>query len=452
MYCILAFLTILPALQAPQDPPQPGPAPSPAVETKPAEEKREAAFPERTASIEALRRHLATRVAERRAKAQAAVGELMGDLSWNYDENKDIVEKRIAAIVSQGPLVSELLVEALVPSNGEKEKRNLARNAARCLHRMGDVGVLPDLVRLTEHSAAEVRSDAAFALGGIRDARSVQALMTLLDDKEERVVVDAARALAELRAEPAAPAIAARLASIKNEGSNFRTLVAALADIGSANGADLVLAALPRANDSDTVAEFVRYAKRTRAESFASPLFDLLADSNRATVQERILEALGYIAAGDRRILSGLKEYLENRSYSVRSAAAIALYRQKDKSGLDKLLAQPEETIERSPREPWGYLARARVYLQLEEWHKASLDYRKAADRVPRGEHLEPEAVCEWAQCYAEQKQWEKALKTLKDEKVPPSTFAAWPGSKNPCFDRLREDPRHAEWFTVNGG
>ncbi|MBK9384521.1 MAG: HEAT repeat domain-containing protein [Planctomycetes bacterium] len=380
------------------------------------------------------------------------MGDLLNDLGWSYEENRDVVEKRIAAIVALGPLVSDLLVEKLVPGANEKAQRNLARNAARCLQRIGDTGVLPDLVRLSSHASPDVRADACLALGGLRDARSATALTARLEDAEDRVVLEAARALAALGVRPAAAAIAAKLARFPPQSQSFRALLGALADLGAPEGAELVLAQLGKIEDAESIGEVVRYAKNARAASLAGPLFDLLADAKRSSQQEKILEALGFIADGDRRILAGLKGYLENRSYSVRSAAAIALYRQKDKSGLPELLKQPEETIERSPREPWGYLARARVFFALDEWHKATLDYRKAAERVPRGERLEAAAVCEWAQCYAEQKQWEKALKTLRDEKVQPAEFIAWPSSKLPCFDRLREDPKHAEWFTPTGG
>jgi HEAT repeat protein len=452
MYLIRAVLTTLPALVSAQDPPPAATPPAPEARPAPRADEGEAAFPERAGSVEALRRHLASRVAERRAAAQAAIGDLLGDLGWSYEENRDVVEKRIAAIVALGPLVSDLLVEKLVPASSEKAQRNLARNAARCLRRLGDASVLSDLARLATHASPEVRADACLALGGSPDARAVVALVARLEDAEERVVLEAARALALLGARPAAGALAAKLARFPPESATFRALLGALADLGAPDGAEHVLALLPKIEDSDTLAEVVRYAKNARATAFAGALFDLLADAKRASVQERILDALGYIADGDRRILTGLKEFLENRSYSVRSAAAIALYRQKDKSGLPALLTQPDQTIERSPREPWGYLARARVYRDLEEWHKATLDYRKAAERVPRGEKLESAAVCEWAQCYAEQKQWEKAVKTLKDEKVEPAAFAAWPGAKLPCFDRLREDPKHVEWFAPAGG
>jgi HEAT repeat protein len=453
MYLIRAVLTTLPALVSAQEPERPTPPAPAASETTPGPaEESAAAFPDRGASIEALRRHLASRVAERRTAAQAAMGDLLNDLGWSYEENRDVVEKRIAAIVALGPLVSDLLVEKLVPAANEKAQRNLARNAARCLQRLGDPGVLPDLVRLSTHASPEVRGDACMAMSGLRDARSATALTARLEDAEERVVLEAARALAALGVRPAAAAIAAKLARFPPQSQGFRALLGALADLGAPEGAELVLAQLAKVEDAETIGELVRYAKNARAAAFAGPLFDLLADAKRSSLQEKILEALGFIADGDRRILGGLKEYLENRSFSVRSAAAIALYRQKDKSGLPALLAQPEETIERSPREPWGYLARARVFFALEEWHKATLDYRKASERVPRGERLEAAAVCEWAQCYAEQKQWEKALKTLKDEKVQPAEFSAWPGSKLPCFDRLREDPKHAEWFAPTGG
>lgn len=461
MYLIRAVLTTLPALAAAQEPapstPAPAaapaaPSPAPTVGTPAGQGEGEAAFPERSASVEALRRHLASRVAARRAAAQAALGDLLNDLGWSYEENKDVVEKRIAAIVALGPLVSDLLVEKLVPASPEKAQRNLARNAARCLQRLGDPSALTELVRLASHAAPEVRADAALALGGLRDARATAALVAQLADAEERVVVESARALARLGVGSAGASLAAQLGRFAPASRSFRELLSAIADLGSPEAADAVLALLPKIEDGESLSEIVRYAKNARAASFAGALFDLLADAKRASLQEKILDALGYVANGDRRILAGLKEYLENRSFAVRSAAAIALYRQKDKSGLPKLLEQPDETIERSPREPWGYLARARVFYALDEWHKATLDYRKAAERVPRGERLEAAAVCEWAQCYAEQKQWEKALKTLKDEKVEPAEFSAWPGSKLPCFDRLREDPKHAEWFAATGG
>ena len=50
------------------------PVPTPQEEDPPAE----AAFPDRKGTLEALRRHLAVRVAERRAAAIEAVGDLLG--------------------------------------------------------------------------------------------------------------------------------------------------------------------------------------------------------------------------------------------------------------------------------------------------------------------------------------------------------------------------------------
>jgi cyclophilin family peptidyl-prolyl cis-trans isomerase/HEAT repeat protein len=79
----------------------------------------------------------------------------------------------------------------------DAELRAQAANALFRLRRPLE-GAVPPLIAALSDPHADVRANAARALGGSQDARAVEPLLKLLDDADERVQVSAVRALAAL--------------------------------------------------------------------------------------------------------------------------------------------------------------------------------------------------------------------------------------------------------------
>jgi beta-lactamase regulating signal transducer with metallopeptidase domain len=179
--------------------------------------------------------------------------------------------------------VAAALAEAVHDTDAE-----VRQQAVFSLGQMRDPSTTPALEGALKDPEAEVRSQAAFALGQIRSESAVQALTAAVRDKDAEVRQQAVFALGQIRAESAVPAL---VQATKDENEEVREQAAfALGQIRSPDGMPALLEALKDASPE---------------------------------VRQQAAFALGQI--GDARATEALSAALKDGSAEVRKQAAFAL-------------------------------------------------------------------------------------------------------------------------------
>lgn len=210
------------------------------------------------------------------------------------------------------PVVGGLLLEPLRNVKGGIADRSRAAAAA-----LGLTAVWEAALR---DRRWWIRTDAAHALGLVRQGAAVDVLIVALDDPVEEVRAAAVEALGRIADPVAVPELVARLA----DGSRHQRvrLVEALQQFGAAAVAPLLAHARAHPENVKTVAELLGALES--ASAIAS-LLDWCADE-RVEVREAAVRAVGAIGPDDRAYYHLLRA-LADPSPDVRAAAAWALGR-----------------------------------------------------------------------------------------------------------------------------
>jgi HEAT repeat protein len=226
----------------------------------------------------------------------------------------------------------------------------------------GEAAVEPLITALTLDDA-HVRSEAAWALGHIGDARAVEPLVTALADADHQVRLAAAEALGRFRDPRAVDPL---LTVLREKGMAAQQRVTAIAALGMSGDTRAVEAlldalhdreptvrdaasrALSSIKDARNVAPLMQVLKvedvtvgAQAAETLAqlgrsavAPLLSALRDQDRR-VRARAAEALMKIGSA---ALESLLAALEDRRYDVRQGAAEALAKTGDRRAIAPLM------------------------------------------------------------------------------------------------------------------
>jgi len=207
----------------------------------------------------------------------------------------------------------------------KEQETTPGREAAYALSRLAATAAEPLLAALQDPNA-EVRMNAARALGGIRDRKAVGPLIALLKDKDpdeaqrRRVRCQAAQALGRLGDTEATLHL---IATLKDEHWEVRRdAVRALGEIKDPRALDPMLKMLSdMAHVRDAAAEALLETRDPRA---VEPLIVALKDRNKAVrrVAARLLGAIG-----DRRAAQPLIFALKDTGSDVRLEVKLALQR-----------------------------------------------------------------------------------------------------------------------------
>ncbi len=256
----------------------------------------------------------------------------LGDESWRV---------RRAAVAGLARRAAPDAIAALLASVRENHHNLAVLNSALQVLAMSDVDTLSPLVEFLEGEDADLRIQAALALGEQRDERAVDALVGALEDEDLNVRYHAVEALGKLRAAEAADALAGvaetrdfflafpALDALKQIGDArvvprvlplledelLREAAAELLGVLGDEGAVAPLAALLNTPDAPTLAAaralgalHDRYAELYGEGSY-------IADLSRAAVNptgaQNLLEALGETEGGDLRPLALVVGWLE---------------------------------------------------------------------------------------------------------------------------------------------
>ncbi len=207
----------------------------------------------------------------------------------------------------------------------------------------------------------EVEACAVRALVGTGD---VATLLEAVRPEEEPVCALAVRALGELRAPQAVPALAA----VRETSQNWelrRLAVAALAEIGTAEALDRVAEAVEDPT-GHVRCEAVRRLGRAGRDADVRALFAKLTTERYQEVREAIVETLVRVAGPDR--LADFVPLLAHPAPAVREAAARAIGLARLPEGLEPLrdaMNDPEWTVRQAAAAALGRFDDARAFRPL---------------------------------------------------------------------------------------
>ncbi|MDT7689957.1 MAG: hypothetical protein QOE46_2716 [Acidobacteriota bacterium] len=257
---------------------------------------------------------------------------VLGDESWRV---------RRAAVEGLARRAAPDAIAALLNSVRENHHNISLLNSALQVLAMSDVDTLSPLVEFLQTEDADLRIQAALALGEQRDARAVPALLGALEDADANVRYHAIEALGKLRASEAADALA-RIAETRDFFLAFPALDS-LIQIGEARIAPRIVPLLEdellreaaadvlgRLGDEETIAPLTALLNATEApaRSVAQALAALhdryekkfgegsyIADLSRAAINptgaRNLLDALSEPGAGELRPLALVVGWLE---------------------------------------------------------------------------------------------------------------------------------------------
>ena len=250
---------------------------------------------------------------------------------------------------------------------------NPAREAAKALSLIGEPATEP-LVTALKHDDSDVRENAAYALGQIRDSRAAGPLVAVLKDKDEDVVKEAIVALGEIK-DPLA--VDPLVTILENRESRFRSDAAkALGKIKDVRVIRALITALK--DQEESVRNGVAVGLGNLRDPVAvEPLIDVFLKD--AKVRWNVAWALGEIGeASVEPLLSALK----NDDPDVRGWAAWALGKVKAPrtiAYLLPLLGDKNAKVRENTSDALGKMGKSALYPLLRSMQEDDSNVQAAA-------------------------------------------------------------------------
>ncbi len=229
---------------------------------------------------------------------------------------------------SQDPRVIAGLIRALNDEDAE-----VRMEAASALGKIGDSTAVAPLIRVLSDANPKVRVSAASSLGRLRAIRALDALVKATSDPAANVRKAAIRALARFRDQRAVPAL---IRALSSNSPDVRELAAdALGDLKDPRAVEPLIGALsdPTADVREQALGSLYNLRDTRA---IPPIIEALHDQS-AEVRRMAASALGRL--GDRRAVPGLIQATTDTNAKVRRYAVGALGRLHDDRAVEPLIA-----------------------------------------------------------------------------------------------------------------
>jgi len=388
---------------------------------------------------------LATARAERsRPAQQKALEPYLPDLALSYEDNRRVLDQKIAAVTALGDSVVPLLLEKLQPAAGGDAARNLAGNCRRVLENLDPASFLDALIELTNGASATARTEAIRLLGVAAAPQAATVLAGLLDvvaGDEKRVVLRALqRQKSPVAAIKAAGLLGSADRSIREDALGYLTAARAT------GVAPTVIDALAVEREAKLLPAYVAYfaAATTDSESAAMALLPLL-DGERLDWQDgrRLVAALATVAPMDHapttKRLAALLDDSEPSSLSVQ--AAVTMRALGDKTGIIKLKRAIDELL-RKPRrrqEATLYDYRASLNYAIGEYADAYADYEKALE-FQDGMSMTRRAYTGMIKCEAQRKRIANMIKLLEPSGLTVGEIEALGAEDADFAETLKQD------------
>lgn len=227
---------------------------------------------------------------------------------------------RTTAAKALGLLKDAKSIDALI-SHARDPEKSVRQAIVLALGDIKDKKALPVLTQALADEDWYVRAEAALALGKVGDAQAATKLFDLLKDSDSYVRQNARKALQELATEENKSAY---VNALQSSDPAIRTMAAvALANTGDARGVDTLIEALERPEASDHM-DVIRAVVKLK-DPKTLPAVRKTLDSNSANVRALGILALGEL--GDSASVDRIKALAKDKSQpgNVRTAALLAL-------------------------------------------------------------------------------------------------------------------------------
>lgn len=217
------------------------------------------------------------------------------------EDNKKL---RKAAMIVLGEIKDERAVPILVDELEKTKDKKLRAGLIVILGRMGDKRATPLLMNALDENSDEIVGAAAYALGKLKEEKSVSSLMPLLNHPNEYVRKTVTEALGRI----GEPAVSVLVQEIRNMPLNTQYLaIKILGSIGGTEAVNALLDALKDDNEYIRLSAAESLSKLGNKEGYALGLKNLNSlRPEYQTVAKKILENLGKKVEWD----DGKKEYV----------------------------------------------------------------------------------------------------------------------------------------------
>lgn len=361
----------------------------------------------------------AARAERSRPAQQKALEPYLPDLALAYEDNRKVLDQKIAEVTALGDSVVPLLLEKLQPAAGGGDAaRNLAGNCRRVLENLDPASFLDALIELANGANATARTEAIRLLGAATTPQAAAALADLLDavaGDEKRVVL---RSLQKQKS----PAAAAKAAGLL--GSTDRSIredaLGYLAAARATSVAPTVIDALAAEREAKLLPAYVAYfAAATKGSDTAARALLPLLDRDRLDWQDarKLVQALATVAPPDHdpttKRLGALLDDGEPSSLAVQ--AAVTMRTLGDKTGVAKLKKAIDEQLRKPRRRQEAALFehRANLNYAVGEYADAYADFEKALE-FQDGMAMTRRAYVGMMKCEAQRKRTANLIKLFE--------------------------------------
>ena len=340
---------------------------------------------------------------ENRGKAKKFIYSQKGILFWFYNNNvRQIVVFRPRAFLSKDENVVRLIKQL-------KDKDNRVRTeAAFALGRLRDERAVEPLIKTLKDKDNRVRAEAVRSLGYLRDKRAVEPVIKALEDKDTYIRESAASALRLLRDKRAFEPL---VKALQDTDSNVRSNAAWALGYLQDKRALVPLVKTLKCKDT-IVRRHAAFALGLLGDKRAiEPLFRLLKD-NEPSVRGCAARSLAQL--GDKRAFKLVVELLKdiNRNARIRTVEALELLRDKRAvEPLEKLLKTEQDS--RVRKEIEKALKKLNKTPILEKYAvSATIIWLKLIDN---GKYKESwNEAAEYFKAAVSKKRWEQAIKSVR--------------------------------------
>ncbi|MFN9331582.1 MAG: hypothetical protein ACK6D1_03185 [Planctomycetota bacterium] len=325
--------------------------------------------------------------AERSRPAQLkALEPFWPDLALNDDDNRDVLNARIAEVAGLGDSVVPVLLEKLTPAAGGGDgARQLAANCRRVLERLDPASLVEALAELANGANATARTEAIRLLGAAQNAQAA----ALLVDRLDATTGDDRRAVLRALRQHRSPVGAAKAAPLlgANDRAMREDVLGYLTTARAGGVAATVIDALANEREAKVLPLYVEYfAATTKANEAAARALLPLLDRDRLDWQDtrRLVQVLATVApTGHEPTIKRLGVLLEDAEpSSVSVQAAITLRALGEKQGVAKVRKAIDEQMRKGRRRQEGSLHEHRGNLNFatEDYAEAFTDFERVLE------------------------------------------------------------------------
>ena len=334
-------------------------------------------------SIHDLPKVARARAERLRPKQVAALEPFWADLSLDYEDNQEFLDRRIVEAAQLGDSVVPMLLEKLRPLQSSAAAKNLASNCRRVLQRLDPGSFIEALAELARGDNSTARQEAIRLLGFAADPQAISLLSGLLDKAEAWSRTHIIRSLERLQAKSAAPKVVNLLGA--GDRNLRQDVLSYLATAKADQVSPTVVQALSAETDERLLPNYIDYfAACVRRDEAATEALLLLLNESRIDWQDtlRLVQGLAEIAPlRHEPTARALNELIDkNQTSSLAVNAAVSLRALGDNSGVTRLKRSLDERLRRQKKAATLYEQRARLLFAIAEFGDAAEDYEKIID------------------------------------------------------------------------